>query len=117
MLKRISLSSVVVILSFAAFFGTVGAPAKDSRCALILDTLKTIQELRSGSTRAQLEQKFEADGGVQFPANSRYVLKMCPYIKIDVEFQGDRIQDRTTLLPADKIVKISKPYLEYPSSD
>jgi hypothetical protein len=76
-----------------------------------------VRELKPGVLRSQLEKDFELDGGMQSAATSRYVLKTCHYIKIDVSFSGDGINDRTEFLPTDKMVTVSKPYLEFPVKD
>jgi len=117
MSRRVNLWSVVLAACFTVLFVAAGEPEKENECALVSGALKAVQELAPGSSRALLEQKFEVDGGMQFPGNSRYLFRQCPYVKIDVEFQGDGIKDRAALLPTDKIVRVSKPYLEYPSSD
>jgi hypothetical protein len=43
--------------------------------------------------------------------------KSCSFIKIDVEFAGEGIEKRSDYLPGDKIVRVSRPYLEYPVFD
>ena len=86
-------------------------------CRVIEDALKRIDDLKPGDLRAKLEQSFELDGGLQFPARSRYVFKTCRYIKVEVELSSEGIQARTDFLPSDKIVKISRPYLEHPVYD
>ena len=84
--------------------------------ALIVDALKQVDELKPGTPRAVLEHGFEEDGGLQFAAHSRYVLKKCHFIKIDVEFSGGAIENRAAL-PTDQVVTVSRPYLEYPVDD
>jgi hypothetical protein len=84
---------------------------------VIEDALKIVNDLKPGDLRARLEQSFELDGGLQFPAKSRYVFRTCRYIKVDVELSSEGIQSRTDFLPGDKIVKISRPYLEYSTYD
>src|SRR5258706_9408681 len=65
-------------------------------------------------TRAEIPQSFKHDGGLEFFPQSRYLIKDCFGVKIDVDFalRRDRAWD-----PADKVVRISKPYLEEPFAD
>lgn len=84
-------------------------------CDTIRDALARIHSLKTGDSRAMLEENFELDGGLQFPGKSVYVFKKCNFIKINVEFTAEAQQ--TDLLAADKISKISRPYLEYPFRD
>jgi hypothetical protein len=109
--------TIVGFLS-ATFFltATAGLPS-DNAFPTITDALKKVGDLKSGDNRAKLEQAFELDGGMQWRAHSRYVLKTCRYIKIDVEFSDERDGGQTDFLPTDRIVKISRPYLDYPVSD
>jgi uncharacterized protein YecT (DUF1311 family) len=83
---------------------------------LIREALKQISELRPGDSRMLLERNFEQDGGLQFARHSRYVLKKCQFIKVDVEFSGEGIDNRAAL-PSDTVVRVSRPYVEYPSAD
>jgi hypothetical protein len=80
----------------------------------IEQVMTKISSVKPGMTRQSLSQFFREDGGLQFPAQTRYVYKRCPYVKIDVEFSVDAGH---TFNADDKIVKISRPYLEYPFSD
>jgi hypothetical protein len=72
-----------------------------------------------GMTRAQLLEVFEHDGGLSTPLQGRFVSRDCLYFKVDVEFQavGRPSRDangRVTMIEAkeDRIIKISRPYLE-----
>jgi len=77
--------------------------------------LRTISNIKPGMTRQSLSRSFEGDGGMQFRSNGRYAYKHCHYIKIDIEFSN--VDDGPDFSPDDKIVKVSRPYLEYPISD
>ena len=51
---------------------------------------------------------------------ARYYIAECPYFKIDVEFAVSRNPERENRIspsPDDKVVKVSKPYIEDPYSD
>jgi hypothetical protein len=69
-------------------------------------------------TRRNLLRVYTAEGGPSTRTQRTYVLKGCPYIKVDVKFLpvGD-VQDGLTQEPNDKIQEISKPYLDYSIKD
>lgn len=75
-------------------------------------------EIKPGMTRKDLLRVFTTEGGISTRTQHTYVLKQCPYIKVDVEFlPAGNEQDHHAEMPEDKIVKISKPYLEYSITD
>src|SRR5579862_1178842 len=73
--------------------------------------------VREGMTRKEVEEVFTVEGGISTRAQQTYVLKGCPYIKVDVEFSFPDDGHGFDRNPHDKIVKISKPYLDYSISD
>ena len=82
--------------------------------------MRSIATIKPGMTRRDLFTVFSEEGGLSTSARRRYVYKHCPYIKVDVEFSPadvDASPDATTENPDDKIVKISRPYLEYSIMD
>jgi hypothetical protein len=90
----------------------------------IANSLKKIQRIKVGMTRADLLQVFTTEGGLSTGLNRTYVYRECLYIKVDVEFEpvGRPARDaegRVTLVEAngDLIKKISKPYLEWSVMD
>jgi len=58
---------------------------------------------------------FTEEGGLSRRTQQKYAYRHCPYIKVDVEFSP--LEDAQDKSPGDKIVKISRPYLEYSISD
>ena len=115
-MRRLWILLLTLIVYTSAMFGRT--QPIDANCGpSIKETLTIVDELKPGDTRAKLERNFQLDGGLQFAAKSRYILKKCNYIKIDVELTGDGIENRIDFLPTDKILKVSKPYLEYPIDD
>jgi hypothetical protein len=107
---------VTCIVLFSTLGASGGQTIPDDNCAAIRNALKEIGELKSGDSRAQLERSFELDGGLQVSRDSRYVFKKCQYIKVQVEFSTSG-NETASLLPTDKIVKISRLYLENPVYD
>jgi hypothetical protein len=82
-------------------------------------TLRKMQTVVTGMTRAQLLTVFTTEGGFYSGLRRTYVSRECPYFKVDVEFEavGRSARDATGRLtavesPADKIVSISRPYLQ-----
>jgi hypothetical protein len=45
------------------------------------------------------------------------VWKDCKYVKIEVEFSPSGPSELRSFLPTDKVIKVSKPYLELPDMD
>jgi hypothetical protein len=77
--------------------------------------VRVVSNIKAGMTRQALSGSFEGDGGLQSRLHGRYAYKHCRYIKIDIEFSS--VDDGLDFSPDDKIVKVSRPYLEYPISD
>jgi hypothetical protein len=80
--------------------------------------LRWIIDVKEGMTRKDLLRVFTIEGGLSNRHQRTYVLKQCPYIKVDVEFSpvGDA-QNLIAESPDDKIIKISRPYLQYSTMD
>jgi len=80
----------------------------------VSNVLGWTSNVKPGMTRKELMRVYTIEGGLSMRTNRTYVLKGCPEIKVDVEFSavgpatepgGESFDDR--------IVKISKPYLDY----
>jgi hypothetical protein len=76
------------------------------------NALKDMQTIKVGMTRKDLLTVFTTEGGISSPRSRQYVYKKCPYFKVQVEFELSQPGDRLTESPDDRIIKISKPYLE-----
>ena len=81
--------------------------------------LSSIATIKPGMTRKELFGLFAEEGGLSFGKHKTYVYKHCPYIKVDVEFSpaDETGQDAMTENSSDRIVSISRPYLEYAIMD
>ena len=78
--------------------------------------LNECQPIRPGVTREELLRVFTTEGGLSTPGERTYVLRRCPYIKVDVRFnlsQPDQRDER----PTDTIRGISRPYLQWSTID
>jgi hypothetical protein len=82
--------------------------------------MRSISTIKPGMTRKDLFMVLTEEGGISTRTRRTYVYKHCPYIKVDVEFSpsdSDTNPDAPTENPEDKILKISRPYLEYSHMD
>jgi len=77
------------------------------------EALQETSKLKPGITMDKVEVTFVLDGGMHFRRTSRYSFRKCPSIKVDVEFSGSRADSS----PTDRIIKVSRPYLELPAYD
>ena len=80
----------------------------------IADTLRSIHTVKVGQTRADLLKAFTTEGGISTTSQRQYVYRQCPFIKVLVKFAA---ADREKELPTDKIIEISRPYLEWSVMD
>jgi hypothetical protein len=82
------------------------------------DEYKQASSIKAGMTRTDLQKIFSIDGGINSIPASRYVLKSCRMIKVEVEFEPTNGRTfKETSNQELKIIKISKPYLEPMFSD
>jgi hypothetical protein len=81
--------------------------------------MRSISTVKPGMTRGDLLRVFAPEGGLSTRTQRRYAYKQCPYINVDVEFipVDDADKDSTTEKRDDRIVKVSRPYLEYSAMD
>jgi hypothetical protein len=80
-------------------------------------SLKEMQSIKVGMTRGDLLKVFMEEGGLSTRTQRRYVYRRCGYIKVDVEFAPVGNPDSHDESPADRITKISKPFLEWAIMD
>ncbi len=77
--------------------------------------LADFQTVKPGMTRLEVERQFPMDGGMHGMALVPYTHPSCRMFKIDVEFecQHDKADmGRLVKGPDDKVIRVSKPYLE-----
>lgn len=80
----------------------------------IVEVMETIDAIKPGMTRADLLTVFTVEGGISTRARRTYVYKLCPYIKVEVDFKAvTNPADRLTEMSDDKILTLSRPYLQY----
>jgi hypothetical protein len=90
----------------------------------VAEVLKRIETIKPGMTREDLLKVFTTEGGLSTGLQRTFVIRDCPYFKIDVQFKavGRPSRDgngRVTLEEGsqDLIVQISRPYSQFGISD
>jgi hypothetical protein len=71
--------------------------------------LKRMETIKAGMTRETLLTVFTTEGGLSTVSHRTYVSRDCPYFKVDVDFEAAGKNEA----PRDRIVKISRPYLQF----
>ena len=109
---------LVTLISAAAILPSPESRRPDEHKEWIAKSLKEIETIKVGMTRDDLLKVFKEEGGISTRTWRRYVYRDCEYIKVDVEFEPvGEPANKTTQNPRDKIIKISKPFLEWTISD
>src|SRR5689334_20998959 len=86
--------SVVALLAFglvvvcaAAITSFSQSSAANEHTEWVARSLKEIETVKVGMTRADVQRVFNEEGGLSTLTSRRYVYRDCPYIKVDVEFE------------------------------
>ncbi len=110
--KLIALAGIVAAIIASVAFATP-SPEDDAHTKWIAETLKEMETIKVGMTRKDLLVVFTTEGGISTRIQRTFVFRKCPYIKVDVTF---RVQEVNDALSADEktdvITSISKPYLQ-----
>jgi hypothetical protein len=83
----------------------------------VAKSLKEMQTVKVGMTRADLLKVFEEEGGISTRTQQTYVYRGCLYFKVDVTFEPVGDAKSGHKYPGDKIVKLSQPYLDWAHAD
>ncbi len=116
------LTAVLTTLMISAGFAYRGAnqisPNQKCACQFIEESIRDIGKIRIGMTRGELLESFGEEGGISTRTQRRYVYNKCVFIKVEAKFSpvGDEA-NKSVELPGDKIVEISKPFLEFSIND
>jgi hypothetical protein len=81
----------------------------------IAEVIQAVSSIKPGMKRAALMPYFTTEGGFYVPRERVYVVKLCRFIKVDVEFAV--IENASPDNPEDVITKISRPYLQFSVMD
>lgn len=80
----------------------------------IAEIIKETAEIKVGSARKELLKYYTTEGGISHPKQRTYASRRCPYIKVDVEFELEKVERKgLEEKNSDRIIKISKPYLQW----
>jgi hypothetical protein len=96
-----------------------GTPNKDLTTG-VEKCLADFESVKAGMMRCEVEAKLTMDGGIQGVSPVRFAHPTCPYFKINVEFDFQKNaadQNRAVRGKDDKVIRVSKPYIERPSLD
>jgi len=119
-MKRIAtLTASLVALTVVAVVAMASPQTgKDSHTKWVAESLKEIETIKVGMTRKDLLTVFTTEGGISTRINQTFVFRKCPYIKVDVAFQIQEIDDALSGDEnTDVITSISNPYLQWTISD
>ena len=120
----------VVIIGAVVGSALVGGTARsqpttrEDHIAWVAEAFKCMQTIKPGMTRKELLVVFTTEGGLSTPVRRTFVSRDCPYFKVDVEFAalgrpGRESNDRVTMVEGaqDRIINVSKPYLQFSVMD
>jgi hypothetical protein len=117
MLLRVAGTTVLSLALLASTGFSRHTTAAQDNCGVIEEALQETDKLKPGMTRDKVEASFVLDGGMQFERTSRYTFKKCSFIKVDVEFAGHGADSPKEFVATDRVVKVSRPYVAYPTFD
>jgi hypothetical protein len=108
---------VALVCVFVCFAGTGLSGQHQSECATISQALRSAQLITPGVKRQQVEEAFSLDGGASFRTATVYVSKICPMLKIKVEFVPSTKAPGAASNPEDIVSNVSTMYVEWPVRD
>jgi len=92
-------------------------PPGDDHVRWVEATMRRMATVKPGMTRAELLEVFTTEGGLSTRVGQTFVSRDCPYFKVDVTFQPVGRPDPLGASPQDKIVSMTRPYLQFPTLD
>jgi len=96
-------------LAILAVSGTTLRAQSPDHTTWVANVLQRMETIKTGMTRETLLTVFTTEGGISNASHRVYVSQDCPYFKVDVDFDAAG----ATESPRDRIVKISRPYLQF----
>jgi hypothetical protein len=115
-MRKINLTilAVSLVAGLTVFAGS-GAQSHDakSHSEWIAQSLREMETIKVGMTRADLLRVFREEGGLSTRTQRQYVYRECLYIKVAVEFEPVETKEILPENGKDKIVKISQPFIEW----
>lgn len=116
-MRKISLTILAILLvAGLTVFAQSAAQVQSaqSHSEWIAQSLREMETIKVGMTRADLLKVFREEGGLSTRTQRQYVYRECLYIKVAVEFEP--VGNAEAPFPEngeDKIVKISRPFIEW----
>jgi len=104
---------MVVIVGQSVYSQSL-SKTEQEHMAWIDSVLRSIHTVKVGMTRADLMKVFTTEGGISDAMQRTYIYRGCGYIKVDVKFAATGPFDER---PDDRILEISRPYLDWAVSD
>jgi hypothetical protein len=103
--------AIIPFLCLSGFSAVAQSNEFDSeRTKWIDNVLRSMETIQVGMTRSELLKVFTTEGGLSTTSKRTYVYRQCPYIKIVVKFDA---ASREEELSTDKVLQISRPYLDW----
>ena len=118
-MKTLLFAPVIALAAFALFCpvnaqsptATLTLPFTDPNTQWVAKSLRRMETIKIGMSRAQLLRVFTTEGGISTRSAQTYIYRQCPYFKVNVNFR--RVGRETGGNLNDKIVSISDPYLQW----
>ena len=85
--------------------------------AWVAESLKAMQKIKAGMTRAQLLRVFTGEGGLSTRTDQVYVYRQCAYFKVRVHFKPVGKNAGVFGSPDDRITRLSEPFLQWSVGD
>ena len=112
-ISRTLLLSALVLLTFSSTYSSSQSNKAENHTDWIFKSLEQMQTIQVGMSRKDLLKVFKEEGGLSTRTHRKYVYRECLYVKVEVEFEPvEAKEDRSTEYPSDRIIRISKPFLE-----
>jgi hypothetical protein len=117
-MKRILPVAVVMILIYSVGVRLSGQQGQQqSECAVVSQALRSAQLITPGAKRQEVEKDFTQDGGVSFRTSTIYVSRMCPMLKIKIDFVPTAKAPGPMPNSEDTVSQVSRMYVEWPVRD
>jgi hypothetical protein len=86
--------------------------------AYLSQRLKEVESIKVGTTYRVLKKYFSEDGGISSPPPHRFVNVLCPFIKINVSFEGENRDHYLARIPDEaRVSAVTGSYFEQPYYD
>jgi|SRR5882724_7148237 len=115
-MRKIGLTflAISIVASFTVFAQSdAQVQSAKSHSEWIAQSIREMETIKVGMTRADLLKVFTEEGGLSTRTQRQYVYRECLYIKVAVEFEPVETKEILPENGKDKIVRISKPFIEW----